>query len=142
MSKLLTLNEAIDADILWYESYYGQMSEYGVIGGIDSASVTIYRLGRQNDHADARDYGVSWRCWDKKPTDEERKSVAWLEHRHGCWDCINYDWNKEACTINWNNLDPCYYNPNCDDRYPYEYCSDHDLDSDAEWDDDFAKEGN
>lgn len=56
---------------------------------------------------------------------------------NGCWNCRNYDWTREACTIRWNNLDESYYNPDIDDHDPTNYCDDHDLDPDVkpeDWD--------
>ena len=56
---------------------------------------------------------------------------------NGCWNCRNYDWTREACTKNWNNLDDCYYNPDLDDHDPTDCCEDHDLDPDVkpeDWD--------
>lgn len=55
----------------------------------------------------------------------------------GCWNCRNYDWTREACTKNWNNLDDCYYNPDIDDHEPTYCCEDHDKDPDVkpeDWD--------
>ena len=56
---------------------------------------------------------------------------------NGCWNCRNFDWTREACTKNWNNLDDCYYNPDIDDHDPTDWCEDHDLDPDVkpeDWD--------
>ena len=53
----------------------------------------------------------------------------------GCWNCMNYDPSKDVCTKRWNNLDPCYYNPDLDDKDPFDYCDDHVLDEDADYDD-------
>lgn len=50
----------------------------------------------------------------------------------GCWNCMNFDWKHEACTLNWNNLDESYYNPNCDDRELTDYCDEHETDPDAD----------
>ena len=51
----------------------------------------------------------------------------------GCWNCMNFDWKHEACTLNWNNLDDSYYNPDCDDRELTDCCEDHETDPDAVW---------
>ena len=64
------------------------------------------------------------------------------EPEKGCWDCLNYDPSKCACTKDWNNLDPAYYNSDRDDKEPNDCCSDHDSDPDADWHDFFDKEGN
>ena len=53
----------------------------------------------------------------------------------GCWNCMNFDWKHEACTIRWNNLDESYYNPDIDDREPTDYCEDHDKDESVKWED-------
>ena len=44
----------------------------------------------------------------------------------GCWNCMNFDWFHEACTVNWNNMDESYYNPDID------YCEYHETDPDAD----------
>ena len=51
---------------------------------------------------------------------------------NGCWNCMNFDWKHEACTVNWNNLDESYYNPDIDDRELTDYCENHELDPDAD----------
>ncbi len=51
---------------------------------------------------------------------------------NGCWNCMNFDWKHEACTVNWNNLDESYYNPDCDDRELTDYCNDWEEDPDAD----------
>ena len=57
---------------------------------------------------------------------------------NGCWNCMLFDWKHEACTINWNNADESYYNPDTDDREPDEHCSEHRPDQDAVYDDFFG----
>ena len=54
----------------------------------------------------------------------------------GCWNCTQYDGN--ACMKEWNNLDPCYYIPDRDDKDPQDYCEDHETDHDAVWEDFFG----
>ena len=58
--------------------------------------------------------------------------------RDGCWNCLNYNWDHEACTTNWNNMDEDYYCPDTDDRDPTDYCDNHELDEDAVWEDVFG----
>ena len=50
----------------------------------------------------------------------------------GCWNCLHFDWNHEACSIGWNNIDESYYNQDCDDRDLTDYCDDHETDPDAD----------
>lgn len=52
----------------------------------------------------------------------------------GCWNCMHFDWNREACTLNWNNMDESYYNPDTDDRELTDYCEEHETDPDADSD--------
>ena len=51
---------------------------------------------------------------------------------NGCWNCMLFDWKHEACTVNWNNLDESYYNPDTDDRKLTDYCEYHETDPDAD----------
>lgn len=48
-----------------------------------------------------------------------------LEVKRCCGTCIHFDFNKEACTLSWNNLDPDYYNPNTDDRDEDDCCDEY-----------------
>lgn len=57
---------------------------------------------------------------------------------NGCWNCRRFDWNREACTANWNNMDESYYNPDCDDRKLTDCCEYHDLDPDVDPEDCFG----
>ena len=49
--------------------------------------------------------------------------------KDGCWNCFNFDWKREACTVRWNNLDESYYNPDLDDRELTDTCELHDKDA-------------
>ena len=62
------------------------------------------------------------------------------EPENGCWNCMNFDWRREACTVNWNNMDESYYNPNTDDRNLTDYCENHETDPDADWEEIFGGE--
>lgn len=90
-----------------------------------------------------------WKCG--AITDEEYRSYCrWedamdrAEEREepddGCWNCMNFDWNHEACTVNWNNMDESYYNPDIDDRELTDYCEYHETDPDADWEEIFGGE--
>ena len=50
----------------------------------------------------------------------------------GCWNCMNFDWKHEACTLNWNNMDEFYYNPDTDDRELTDYCGEWEEDPEAD----------
>ena len=66
------------------------------------------------------------RMADKMPFDEPEKP------EDGCWNCMNFDWIHEACTVNWNNMDESYYNPDTDDRELTDWCEYHETDPDAD----------
>ena len=67
------------------------------------------------------------RMYDKFGEPEPKEKPA-----DGCWNCFNFDWRREACTIGWNNLDESYYNPDIDDRDLTDWCEYHDTDPDAD----------
>ena len=52
--------------------------------------------------------------------------------RDGCWNCLNFDWKREACTAGWNNMDESYYNPDTDSRQLTDHCEYHEPDPDAD----------
>ena len=52
--------------------------------------------------------------------------------KDGCWNCMQFDWKHEACTLNWNNLDESYYNPDTDDRELTDYCEYHEVNPEAD----------
>ena len=56
----------------------------------------------------------------------------------GCWNCFCYD--GDHCTKDWNNLDPCYYLPDRDDKEPTDWCEDHDKDDSIKWEEFFEEE--
>lgn len=44
------------------------------------------------------------------------------ENGRCCWNCRYY--NGNACTVEWNNAEEEYYNPDRDDRDLNDYCDD------------------
>ena len=54
------------------------------------------------------------------------------EKPDGCWNCINFDASREACTLNWNNMDESYYRPDIDDKPNDYFCEYWEEDQDAE----------
>ena len=69
------------------------------------------------------------------------RSDPYYCHCHGggvvpapsCRYCQEYDPSKERCMKEWNNLDPCYYVPDRDDKDPEELCEDYKWS--GEWED-------
>ena len=55
-----------------------------------------------------------------------------VKNPDGCWNCVHFNWDHEACTMNWNNMDESYYNPDTDDRELTDYCEYHETDPDAD----------
>ena len=78
LPRVLTLDEAYTADFVWYESRSVYNSNFGTVRiGDTRQSVRIRRLCGSYAYEDKRDYGSTWRCWNKKPSDEEMKAVKW-----------------------------------------------------------------
>ena len=63
-----------------------------------------------------------------------------LEPGDGCWNCLLYDYKKEACTRDWNNLNESYYNQDLHDRKPDDFCEYWEEDNDADPEDWFGGE--
>jgi len=69
-----------------------------------------------------------------------KEAIPFTEHEDGCWNCVHFDWNREACSAGWNNMDESYYNPDRDDRNYDDWCEMHETDPDAKWEDVFGNE--
>ena len=75
--RVLTLEEAIEADICWAEANGVEMiipTRLYDNGG----TVTLRKLIADPEEVPRDEYGVTWRCWTARPTREERKAAAWL----------------------------------------------------------------
>jgi len=53
------------------------MRDYSGTRCVDFAIVRDWEFKRVV--ADYIDYGIRWRCWDKEPTDEQRKETPWTQ---------------------------------------------------------------
>ena len=45
----------------------------------DKPIARFYRQHGEMESYSANGYGVTWRCWDRRPTDEERRNEPWTE---------------------------------------------------------------
>ena len=80
MARLLSLDEALEADVFFYESRCVYDSDYGRASSVDGYAVSIQRMGLSGwAYEDPESYGSAWRCWDSRPEDKERKAVSWKE---------------------------------------------------------------
>jgi len=44
----------------------------------DSPNATIFRFRVETRDYPLDEYGIKWRCWTSKPTDEQREAIPWL----------------------------------------------------------------
>ena len=82
MQKPLTLEEANRAPWVYFEERPNGSIEYDIYPSIVNyrigySFVDIEHMYRGNLDYKTNDYGVIWRCWATKPTDEEREAAAW-----------------------------------------------------------------
>lgn len=64
-----------------YNGYYEpqHIMAYTAFGGY-KGEVTFYPPGAETEKTpDPAVYGIGWRCWPRKPTDEEREAAKWDE---------------------------------------------------------------
>ena len=81
----LTLWEARNADYCYFESNTKGTSTQVVLLGMDKAVgrdiyVELLEFGEDVEYceyANLEGYGKTWRCWPRKPTDEEREACEW-----------------------------------------------------------------
>jgi hypothetical protein len=73
--RVLTLEEATE-DECWFEYINGSCGNADV-DMKDNKTAIIYRTNRRPVQVLITDYMKKWRCWDRRPTDEQRKAVKW-----------------------------------------------------------------
>jgi len=81
----LTLEEAENLDVCWLEirsGFYVDPCTVGSVCGLSPNKRPVYGIGTAVEHAPLylnSDYGVYWRCWADRPTDEDKKAAPWKE---------------------------------------------------------------
>lgn len=84
--KPMTLEEAYEAEYCYLEHDTKGMDTQIVMLGMMSTNarnesrVEILEFGEDADYCgklECSDYGKTWRCWSRKPTDEERSAAEW-----------------------------------------------------------------
>ena len=79
-TRVLTLTQALGAEIMWYESKDRHVSEYARVTSACGMTASIFRIGFGYPILENfMGYKQKWRCWSKKPTEEQRESVPWRE---------------------------------------------------------------
>lgn len=81
----LTLLEATESEYCYIElknAESSEMSKFSTMGRVsyddDPAKACIWRIGTNTPTSAQRHmYGLTWRCWARKPTPEERAAVTW-----------------------------------------------------------------
>ena len=63
--RLMSIDEVKDADFAWYD-----YPETGYTTPVIHCRKILYP---------AEEYGESWRCWTKKPTQEQREAEKWRD---------------------------------------------------------------
>ncbi len=77
---VLTLDEALSADVCWYDSAWIHNPAYGSLKRSDGTpTVQIIRLEEGPAYEDVNSYGTSWRCWNRRPSEEQRRTAEWQE---------------------------------------------------------------
>lgn len=74
--RVLTLEEANDADIVWMEVPYSDRIRPVRLYQHEHM-VTIRMLIANPEDVPTDSYGNDWRCWSARPTKEQREAVKW-----------------------------------------------------------------
>ena len=78
MAKILTLDEALGAeDPIYFESNGRMECWVDAYLNDDLKCAVLYRFTAREFMLQLSKYGKDWRCWDKRPTEEEKSSAKW-----------------------------------------------------------------
>ena len=79
MARILTLDEALGSeDPVFFESDGKMKCWVDAYLSNDLKCAVIYRFHATEFMIPLARYQKDWRCWDKRPTEEESKSAQWL----------------------------------------------------------------
>lgn len=74
--RVMTLEEALGEDECWIEGRSGACGYGDALISDDGERVDFYRP-HCIDTLDYYAYGIVWRCWTSRPTDEQREATPW-----------------------------------------------------------------
>ena len=74
--RVLTLDEALEADVCWLEISGSDRVPPCRIGGLNDF-FSIRRIDQTHEVCAKKNYGWLLRCWSARPTEEQRKAVKW-----------------------------------------------------------------
>lgn len=78
MQKPLTVDEAIEMSKDEHAIFYVENNlQNSIFRSASWASVNIWLNICDEKQKNRNSYGRTWRCWAKRPTDEERKAAEW-----------------------------------------------------------------
>ena len=77
--KPMTLEELIttDGEVYMDGKYNTKTWACRCFGNCSSKTVTVYYITMDAEVLNFESYGRVWRCWERKPTDDERGAVEW-----------------------------------------------------------------
>ena len=79
--RVLTLEEtiALCGEPVWLEedTLQGSYGTWGVVKGLHEQYKAVNIGGARFTYWPRAKYGISWRCWSARPTEEQRKAAKW-----------------------------------------------------------------
>lgn len=79
--RVLTLEEtiALCGEPVWLEedTLQGSHGAWGVVKGLHEQYKAVNIGGARFTYWPRAKYGISWRCWSARPTEEQRKAAKW-----------------------------------------------------------------
>lgn len=74
--RVLTLDEALEADVCWLEKKGDDRVWPCKVGGGEKWAV-VWRFDQEPIAVPRDEYGKLFRCWSARPTEEQREAVKW-----------------------------------------------------------------
>lgn len=78
--KVLTIEEAEDAEVCWIETVGTLETVPGHVNTPPkSITAIVWRFRRMTESMFLEDYGRDWRCWSARPSRRQMKDMKWNE---------------------------------------------------------------
>ena len=80
-TRIMTSGEAFNCELCWFEHRELPYSGYAQSELKEGSVVVRIQMFREYYYGHIEQYGSYWRCWSRKPTEDQRRETPWLNRK-------------------------------------------------------------